>query len=246
MQASTYKNQHLKAVVILLLILSWSSNYAQSPTATEQEIQQALTQSQGKSIWESFYMSFGLGLIDSPKINEVLAQQEMAEIDETGILIGVGFSFRLSDEDFLDLEMNLNSSSNREENFGNSFSELGIHLHYHREILQLEDAYSFSIGAQASYADVNIDLYNRQQEFDLSNLEFPGNRIELNYPAFRLGPSFTFNWKDPNSGKVFMKIQMQYEFNIYSSNWKINDAQLNNSFNERLNRFNLKLILPLL
>lgn len=220
--------------------------YGQSSTATEQEIQQIIANSQGKSIWESFFLSFGLGLIDSPKINSVLEEQELASIDQNGLLIGLGFSFKISENNFIDLEMNLNTTRNREENFGNSFSELGIHLHYHKEVLQLEDTYSFSLGAQASYVDTNMELYQRNQSFNFTDNSFSGNRISFSYPSFRLGPSLMFNWQDANSGKIFMKIQLQYEINIYSSNWKIDDGQLENRINENYNRLNLKLILPLL
>jgi len=233
-------------MVFLTISLVGQFLYSQSSTASEQEIQQLISKSQGKSIWESFFLSFGLGLIDSPKINTFLEEQDLASINENGLLIGLGFSFRISDNDFLDLEMNLNTSRNREENFGNSFSELGIHLHYHREILQLDEAYSFSLGAQASYVDTNMELYQRNQSFDLSENGFNGNRLSFSYPSFRLGPSLMFNWQDANSGKIFMKIQLQYEINLYSSNWDIDDGQLSNRINEKFNRFNLKLILPLL
>jgi len=238
--------QDFKILALLALFFIGQLLCGQEQTATEEEIQKIITQSQKKSVLDNFYLGFGLGILDSPKINALLQENEIAEIEQNGLLIGFGLTFRISENDFLDFEMNLNSSRNREENFGNSFSELGIHLHYHREFLQVGENYSLSFGAQTSYIDTNMEIYQRNQIVDLTNENFSGNRLSVSYPSFRLGPSLALNWKDTNSGNIFMRIQLQYEINVYSSGWNLDDGQLNNRINEHLNRFNLKLILPLL
>ncbi|MGF1554970.1 hypothetical protein [Paucihalobacter sp.] len=89
-----------------------------------------------------------------------------------------------------------------------------------------------------------MNLFSRNNEIDLSDLnpETQSNHISLRNHMFFAGPSVGIQFK--SNEKVFVRLNVAYEFALTNGKWKSDFATVRNTIKEQgVNRFMVGVIL---
>jgi len=191
-----------------------------------------------------WYVGFGVTGNDGFRINSVLEEQGLPELNDAAFEITIGRSV-INENVLTDLEWNTSymdkkTSSDRIRNTNTGFKLRGHYVAWNN------DKFFFSGGLDVSYTLNNFNLYSRGNRIDMEDLE-PSTHtghINLYNNQLFLGPSITLGAFQNSDFPI--RLVAGYEWGVYSSDWKSEVAEVDNSFRENgQGRFYARLVLPL-
>lgn len=240
----------LKNWIFLLLlfpILLISKNiFAQTEAPlSNEEITKLVNPDQKK--WRNLFVNFGGEFLEKQSINSVLAAQEIPVVPANLFYAGVGFSYRNQEfKDTFEAELGFNFARSEEDefSFGNTYNEVQLQFRYERKFAEIQSAF-FSAGVQTKLLFAGMDIYPDDSTTDLDELTDSQNNLSLQHQAFFLGPSFSFNWINPNTERLVLRIILNYDFNLFTNRWEARYGNAINSFKENGSRYSLRMLIPL-
>ncbi|GGE25799.1 hypothetical protein [Psychroflexus planctonicus] len=239
------KNWIFRLSLVSILLLS-KSLFAQTDVPlTSEEITKLVNPDQKK--WRNLFVNVGGEFVDDYAINSVLFAQDVPVIPTNLFYLGVGFSYRNQEfKDTFEVELGFNLATSEEEefNYGNNYNEVQFQLRYERRFLDVKSAF-FSAGLQAKYLFANLDIYPIETSVNIDELTTSANNTSIQNQALFLGPSFSFNWINPNSDRLMLRVILNYDFNLYNTDWEAQYGTTINSFNEDASRSSIRLLIPL-
>ncbi len=237
---------NLIGLMIILSLTSSIHTFAQiSAPLTTEDVVKLVNPDEKK--WRNVFVSIGGEFVEEYAINTVLFDQEVPTLPTSLFYLGAGFSYR--NQDFLDTfeaELGFNFTNNEEDelDFGSTYNEIQIQLRYERKLAEIETSF-FSGGLQAKYALSNLDIYPLNTFADLNELTSQQNTTAIQLQTFFIGPSFSFNWINPNADRLMLKIMLNYDFNLVAGEWESQYGETLNTFNEDAPRFSIRLQIPI-
>lgn len=210
--------------------------------ATAQETE--TTDASGKFERREWYVGVGATGNDGFKINTLLEEQGLPELNDAAFEVTLGHSF-IKDRMLLDLEWNTSYSdkktgTDRIKNVNTGFKLRG---HY---VVWNNQKFFFSGGADVSFTANSFNLYSRGNTIDLEDLDPSAHtgHISLYNNNIFVGPSITFGaFQDSNFP---VRLVAGYEWGVYSSEWRSEVAEVSNSFRENgQGRWYARIVLPL-
>lgn len=224
-----------KIVFIALSILGVQSLIAQETETTT---------APGDKEVKTWYVSIGAAIMEDYKINKNLADAGMPQIGNEALEITIGRSVMYK-KLLMDLEWNTNYMDNKTATDRVKTVNSGINFRVNYVAFQ-NDKFFLSGGADFSYMFNYFNLYSRSNTIDLNDLN-PSTHtghINLNNSQFYMGPSVVFGALQ--NTKFPLRLNMGYEWALYSSKWKSEVADVANSFRENgQGRFYVKLSIPI-
>lgn len=231
--------------LVSILLLS-KSLFAQTDVPlTSEEITKLVNPDQKK--WRNLFVNIGSEFVDDYAINSVLFAQDVPVIPTNLFYLGVGFSYRNQEfKDTFEVELGFNLATSEEEefDFGNNYNEVQFQLRYERRFLDVQSAF-FSAGLQVKYLFANLDVYPIENSVNIDELTTSANNTSIQNQALFLGPSFSFNWINPNSDRLMLRVILNYDFNLYNTDWEAQYGTTINSLNEDASRSSIRLLIPL-
>lgn len=229
-----------KIVLIALSILGVQS----SLIAQETETTITTTATSSDEEVKTWYISVGAAVIDDYKINKKLAAAGMPQIGNSALEFTIGHSVMYK-KLLMDIEWNTNYVDNKTATDRVKTVNSGVNFRVNYVAWQ-NNKFFFSGGADMSYMFNYFNLYTKGNVIDLNDLN-PSTHtghINLNNSQFYMGPSIVFGALQKT--KFPLRLNLGYEWALYSSNWKSEVAGVANSFRENgQGRFYAKLSIPI-
>ena len=239
------KNWIFRLSLVSILLLS-KSLFAQTDVPlSNEDIAKLVNPDQKK--WRNLFVNFGGEFLEEQAINSVLFQQDIPVIPTNLFYMGLGFSYRNQEfKDTFEAELGFNFTTNEEDefSFGNTYNEVQLQFRYERKFTEIESAF-FSAGVQAKYLYANLDVYPDETSVQIDELTTSANNTSIQHQAFFLGPSFSFNWINPNTDRLMLRVILNYDFNLYAGDWSARYGNTINSFSEDASRYSIRMLIPL-
>ncbi len=207
--------------------------------AQEKEI---ATDSISKNPKMDFYIGIGAQFNNEFNLNSNLQSTGMPEIQEVLPEFVVGLNI-LGDTFLVDIELATAWMDRKNDIARNQMTQLTSRARGHYNFVN-DKNWIISGGLNFAFARNDLNLYSRNNEIDLSDLnpETQSNHISLRNHMFYVGPSVGIQFK--RNEKVFARLNVAYEFALTNGNWKSDFATVRNTVKEQgVNRFMVGVII---
>lgn len=191
-------------------------------------------------------ISLGASFNSPQNIGDYLSQFGVSDLPSETLWFGIGWSFR-SDEDqhIFDFLAGLGDASSTNEDFKLRYRENDIMLRYYRKLFSSEAGSSIGVGGQTSYHLASIQINQRTTMVDLEGVAFTPNSQNLSSNSWRFGPTINFNWITGEKQKLLARFIFSYDFSLFTSKWRVEDAITLTDFEDTKDRIQLSVLIPL-
>jgi hypothetical protein len=225
----------MKKILGIAFALVWAHSLTAQETTTE-------TASSGNIEKKTWYVSFGMASFGDFDINKKLQASGMPQLGDAALETTIGhhtmFRKMLIDFEWNTNYMDKKTTTDRIKTINTGFKIRGQYVPFKTENM------FFAAGADLSYMFNNFNLYTRGNTIDLDDLNPAGHtgHISLYNQQFWAGPSIAFGAFQKSAFPL--RLNVGYEWALYSSKWKSEVAEVANSLKESgQGRFYAKLTL---
>lgn len=238
-------NYTISSFFLCLLFLSLTSLCKAQETAFIEE-SNFTYECDCKNWSDGLSISVGASFNAPQEISNYLSLLNASPLPDETLWLGLGWSFR-SEEDMhlFDVLVGLGDASSNNENFKLNYRENDFMLRYYRKVFSASAGSSFGLGVQTSFLLSSLQVTQRNLGVDLATDTFVPNTQNLSNNAWMLGPSLSLNWVSSEKQKLIARVVLSYDFSLYTSAWKVAQATTNASFNEKKDRIQFSLLIPL-
>lgn len=179
----------------------------------------------------NLYASFGAVFNGDYNLNDKLKAQGLPRMADTQAEFTVGFNVRATKKFWMDTE--LTASYNDEKDAVNRIrsAAFGVKLRPHYVVFN-NNRFFGTVGADVSFIGNQVDLFNRNNQIDLNELEpaLHSGHISLRNEMLYAGPSLAFGFLQGSSFPL--RLNLGYEWGITNGKWKSDFTDVNNIVKE--------------
>jgi hypothetical protein len=224
-------------VLLLVFTFGFSQNENEAPTKTPD------AEDEKSNFSIDYYFGVGLLYTDALDINPFLSESNVPTVRRFPFEIALGMTGNFG-KNRIDFEIGFYNQEREDAGFGHKMVSTQLTLRYLRKVLEFENKNEFFVGSGLMLGSYELEFFDKSESIDLTDAGSFGDIAKLDNAQFYLSPSVGYSIISSEDNHEFLRLQLSYELNLTGNSWESEYARVNNSIDEKGNRWRLQAIFP--